>query len=247
MPNLICSCCNKSYKSNFMIKCSVCTKVFRHLCVNVTLEEINMFNDNENGFDWSCTSCRTIGNQIKDLNALILMLQEEVKSLKEDNKQLGTSNNSIVFEEVVQEINERNKRKRNIILFGVPEQDQVLSTEDRSENDKTEVKSIIKYIDRSIDLKHLKPIRLGRFSDSRNRPMKITMEEETDVVSLIKQASSLKNGKYKHVSISFDRTKRQIDYYRQLKMELDEKNNKCTEKFRIRYVDGTPTIVPLNR
>lgn len=65
-----------------MLKCSVCTKVFRHTCVNISANELELINDEEKGCDWSCINCRQIGNQIKDLKSLILSLQAEIQALK---------------------------------------------------------------------------------------------------------------------------------------------------------------------
>nr|CAH7713460.1 unnamed protein product [Callosobruchus chinensis] len=229
-----------------MVKCSVRLKVFRHLCVNISVDQLNLFEDGNNGFDWSCINCRKIGHELKDLKSLILTLQSEIQDLKSNSRGPNNSQTSVDFEQVIQEINERNKRRRNLILYGLPEQDQQLSSAMRIDKDESQVRGIISTVDQALVTDHFKPVRLGRYNEAKVRPIRITLQHDNDVFLAMKNAKSLKTSRYKHISISFDRTLKQRQYFKEVKAELDIKNASGTEKYRIKHVDGIPKIVPLN-
>lgn len=225
-----------------MIKCSVCKKTYRHICVNITIDELNILTDQEKGYSWSCKNCREIGNQIIDLKNLILSLQNDIKALK-DEKISQKSSREFDFEEVIMELNDRSIRKKNIIIFGLPEQDQTGPAENRLQKDKTAVSEVLKVIDANVNTMLIKPTRLGRFTNNKARPLKITLQDELEVLNVIKKARNLKNSPYKNVSVAFDRTQRQIDHYKKLQEEMKSKNSGDTQEFKIRYFNGSPKIV----
>lgn len=244
MPsNLICSCCNKSYKQNLMITCSVCTRVFKHSCVNITSEEFRILCDPDKGYDWSCSNCRKIGGQLKELKNLILSLQNDIQLLKDENRTLKSSDADTDLENVIEEINERNHRKRNLIIFGLSEQKQEDTPEARMQKDKNEVENIIGCLDKDFELHDIKPNRLGRYNKDKVRPIKISLKDEDQVRELIKNAKNLKNSRYKKVFVSVDRTQMQLRHYKKLKEEVAHKNSIGQEKFKIKYFNGTPKIV----
>lgn len=244
---VICACCNKPCKANLIIKCSVCKKTFRHSCVNITLDELRILNDNDKGYEWSCSNCRNFGNELKDLKALILKLQNDILDLKLEN---SGSRSSIIddnFEQILEEINQRNIRKSNLVIFGVVEQDQGLSASVRVENDKTEVTNILQVIDPDLNVPSMKPIRLGSYNTTKNRPIKISLNDEKDVHNVIRKVNVLKNNRsYKNISISFDRTPRQLEYYRNLRKNLKEREDGGENNLKIKYIKGIPKIISLN-
>lgn len=151
------------------------------------------------------------------------------------------------MEEIIQEINERNKRKRNVIFFGVPEQDQQLSEDHRKISDKSEVQKIISSVSPNVNTANIKLFRLGQVNQGRIRPIKVILDDENDVFALIRQAKFLRNGNYKNVSMSFDRTRNQINYYNNVKVELNNMNASGNGSFKIKYMNGIPKVVPLNQ
>lgn len=189
-----------------------------------------------------CVNCREIHNQINDLKNLILSLQDDIKALRENNTNV-TPSGEFDFEEVIAELSERNNRKQNIILFGVQEQDQTKPPQSRIQGDKTVVTNICNIIDSNVSIDNIKPIRLGRSIGNKPRPIKMSLHNESEVMNFIRKAKNLKDSPYKNVSVSFDRTRRQIDHYKKLKEELNHKNSENEEKFIIKYFNGVPKIV----
>nr|CAI5825417.1 unnamed protein product [Callosobruchus analis] len=150
------------------------------------------------------------------------------------------------FEEVVEEVNQRNRRKRNLIIFGVDEQNQQEPPQVRLEREKTFIKNMIQAVDSEVELPDLRPVRLGLFTTGKNRPIKIVLSSEDHVHRLIRKSKVLKTHKdykKKKLSISFDRTPRQLEFYRNLKIELENRKQAGEANLHIKYVKGIPRIV----
>nr|CAH7719522.1 unnamed protein product [Callosobruchus chinensis] len=154
---IVCSCCSKLYDAAYMIKCCICKKQFKNSCVDISSAEARLLNSNK-GCDWSCKVCRSFGNDIKDLKALILKLQDDIQAFKTTRSDDATLNRNEFLEEVISELSERNKRRKNVIIFGVPEQD---ANDDGDTADKDKVTDILHTIDRNFSLQDVKIVRLG--------------------------------------------------------------------------------------
>lgn len=243
-PTNICSCCNKAFDQHLMVECSICKKFFKNTCVDVTSAEVRAINANK-GYDWSCKDCRAFGNDLKELKALIIGLRDEIHSLKEENSRMvGSFKNNINFEEVIAEINDRNSRKCNIVIFGVEEQDQSGSDASIKEDDKNTVINVINAICPNNEAECTELTRLGKYQSTKIRPIKVTLSNDKQVLSVIRNAKNLRNNRvYRNISISYDRTKRQIEYYKSLKAELDERRSQGEHDCKIKYFNGVPKIV----
>lgn len=183
-------------------------------------------------------------SDVRELKKAIDSLQKDLNDLK-DNKEIRNSDNNM-FDDVVQEITERETRKRNLVLFGPTEQHQV-TTEERMLADKALIADILNTADTPTQNLNLKPIRLGRYSPGKNRPIKVTLESEDQVHMIIKKARELKNvDRFKHISISVDRTPKQIEDYRNVKKAFDERKNNGETNIKIKYINGYPRIIHLN-
>ena len=157
------------------------------------------------------------------------------------------SSDSLMLEEIVNEVNKSQKRKQNLIIFGVLEQPSTLTATQRSDNDNSTVDNILKsaYPDFSPS-NNLVVHRLGRSdaSSTRPRPIKVRLNDESDVYKLLRNAKSLKNNKdYKNISLATDRTPKQIAFYNKVKQELNDRTANGEQNLKSRYVNGIPTIL----
>ncbi|CAH1995122.1 unnamed protein product, partial [Acanthoscelides obtectus] len=193
-------------------------------CVSITANEVRTLNANK-GYDWTCVDCRAIGKDIKGLRALIIELQNDIKELKAANTQAADSS-GFSFEDVISEVIERQKRKTNIILFNVKEPDQAKSKKEQTESDSTIVLDIVSKVDPELTLTNLKPIRLGPFAGNKIRPIKISFESPDIAQKVAMNARKLNTSRiYSNVRIAPDRTKKQLEYYKEVKRELTERHN----------------------
>lgn len=67
--------------------------------------------------------------------------------------------------------------------------------------------------------------RLVKFDKERNspRPIKIKVNSNEIVLELIRKVLNLKNSAFTQISLSFDKTPKQLQYYKQFKLELEER------------------------
>lgn len=248
MPNIKCECCNNLFESHLMASCCICKKFFKNSCVGLSNSDIRLITANK-GLTWTCTNCHQIGNDVNDLKALIVSLQNDIRELKQKSVNANTAVSNFNFEEVIEEINDRNKRKRNLIIFGLKEQNHNDPSNIRAENDIKVVSEVINKILPDLNNTNLKPIRLGRFDLSRAkpRPIKITLENEQTVHDVIRNVNKLKEYQcYRNISVSFDRTPKQINYYNEVKTELNRRISEGDRNCKIKFINGLPKIVSLN-
>lgn len=230
-----------------MIKCCVCNKLYRHSCVNITTEELHMLVDTSKGCDWTCGGCRLLGNDLKELKALILNLQKDIQDLKSNNSASTAKSQFIEIDEIINEIDQRNLRKGNMVIFGVPEKNQDLTAADVVESERNDVNKILKCIipDNNIPVLNIK--RMGVYNNSKCRPIKLFLEDEKLVKNYIMKSAALKkNRAFQKIYCSFDRTPRQIEYYKDVRKELVRRQESGESDIRIKYFKGIPKIVSLN-
>nr|CAI5867624.1 unnamed protein product [Callosobruchus analis] len=133
----------------------------------------------------------------------------------------------------------------NIILFNIDELDQGKPVREQTESDKTMVENILNNVD--LEINNIKPIRRGNFNEAKKRPIKITVGNVETAGKIISSAEKLKTtNQFKHVNISFDRTKKQLAYYKIVKKELLDRLNFGETNCKIKHVNGVPRIVSEN-
>lgn len=240
----VCTCCKVSSEAHKIIPCAICKKSYLHTCVDLTSSEVRTIKSKK-GLSWTCRTCLSVGNDINELKAIIIALKNEVAELKNHRKGKDEVNGR-AFEEIIQEVSERQKRKQNLIIYGVEEprnENPKISTE----QDKQKVADLLSFL--SVPAGSITPIRLGQPPDNsaKTRPIKIVLQSESNVHIAVKNAKKLKTSdSFKNISVSLDRTPRQIAYYRNVKADLDDRKSKGEENLIIKYVGGVPTITALN-
>lgn len=247
MPSMAtCHCCSKAYEAHLMLKCCICKKLYKNSCMDIAANEVRTLNSNK-GYNWTCKNCREFGQDLKNLTTLILKLQEDISALKTENLKLKESNTSLEFEEVIAEINERKRRKNNLVIFNIPESNQQQSPDIILNDEKKEVLSILNTVIPPYDKQHIKLSRLGSFVEGRTRPIKVALCDVQAVHNAIKNVKALKTSRgHKNIRISFDRTPRQLQYYKKVRQQLSDRINSGDNNCKIKYVNDVPTIVPLN-
>lgn len=148
------------------------------------------------------------------------------------------------FEDVVQEIRERERRKCNVMLYGLAEEASV-SVGERREKDDSVCQAIFSKLAVPSDTAY---VRLGKFDPSRPRPrpIRITLKDEHQVRALLRGSrNAFQDTKFKDIRFANDQTPRQQQHYKDLKSELTRRVG-TGEQLIIKYVKGIPKIVSGN-
>ncbi|XP_063909845.1 uncharacterized protein LOC135127332 [Zophobas morio] len=263
--NNICLNCGIVCKANaHTITCDGCQGILHIACVGLSENDVKITRAKSRSIKVVCNTCNNNMAQYKDFKTLISSLQTEfttaIEKLKEDfDTQLATLRSALhedqrspsnQFEEIVNEVMERQNRKQNLIIFGVEEQPQISTNNNnqRSAIDKSAVENILQLVRPDADVSGIKIQRLGRFSQqnpgNKPRPIRVILNDEFEVQKFIRNAKVLKsNVNYNNITLSFDRTPKQNASYRQVKEQLGIRISNGETNLRIKYINGSPKIV----
>lgn len=276
MSGTKCPNCNNAVKQGSSTQCDGCQSDMHLTCIGLNSEDIRITRHKSKSVKILCNTCNKYVSELHDIKNLILSVKTEFtknittlenkiqqlsqldvikdiknsiddikKDLNEVKNHQPVKNKTILFEEIIQEISERDKRKRNLMVFNLPEPTST-NPQERVLQDRTQINKILNLANYS-NSNDFKIIRLGGFRDGYRRPIKVILDSENCVHNIIKVARSLKNMQgFENVTLSFDRTPGQVNYYRQLRSEMNDRISKGETNLRIQYVNGCPTIKSLN-
>ena len=253
--------CKKACSSK-SVSCCVCKRWVHGDCIGLeTYNLVTAMFERENYHVWSCSGCTaaykqlsdacaantksitTMQKSIEDLTKLIEKANESVRGVDEkfEQQKLEIENikkdreNTIEMAEsnVYTEMSEREARKSNLVVYGIPEADSNLSNNDKKEQDITEFLEVLNEIGCATNVKEeIKiAVRLGqKREDNSDRPLLIGLKKENVKDQILDNAWRLKDSTYDDVSISPDLTKKQRSEERKLKEKADELNSKLDEE-----------------
>lgn len=151
-----------------------------------------------------------------------------------------------VIEGVASELLERQRRSRNLMIFGVPEIQGSTLTE-RKRSDQAFITGLFSFL--NVDPTVASVTRIGKLQAAGgHRPLRVTLQSEAELRGVFKNVERLRGAAdYRNVSLSYDRTPRQQIAYRNLKAQLRSRLDSGEQNLKIRYVNGMPKIaqVPL--
>lgn len=170
----------------------------------------------------------------------VKLLEADVKNLKSTSPNTYSSQKPMIerYEDIVNEIHERNLRSKNLIIVGIPESTAKTSIA-RRESEKEEISKITKQIYNDCPSPE-KIIRLGKYIPERTRPIKICFKSEETAKLLLrnKNAAVLDN-----IKIYSDQTQNQRKYMQNLKDELHKRTAEGEAHLQIKYIKGIPKII----
>ena len=138
---------------------------------------------------------------------------------------------------------DRQNRRKDIIIFGLPESKKTAS-EDRKEEDTRKFTGVCKNIlivnitEDSLE----KVIRLGKITEDKDRPLLITLKEETKKREIFQNLNKLREagGPLENVIITHDLTPKQKEELKEKIEEAREKENKDESGEYMYRVRGPP-------
>ncbi|KAI4458921.1 zinc finger fyve/phd-type [Holotrichia oblita] len=246
-------------KAEQVIRCDGCNRTIHILCSELTDAEIKCLAlrpSSRRRIKYLCVDCEQGVHQIPKLITLINDLKEEIRHMKEKYAELticstsstGASSNIsnvMASEEVINEVFERNKRSHNIIIYNSTEGGS--SKQDQVQRDVLLVQKLLQEV--GVDGGQIKPIRLGKFDSTKDRSsrlIKVRLSATEDVFKVLRKFNQIKsNSQFSDLSVSPDRTPKQIAIFKSVKSELLTRIAEGESNLKIKYRNGIPTIVHL--
>uniref|UniRef100_A0A8D8ZFU1 B box-type domain-containing protein n=1 Tax=Cacopsylla melanoneura TaxID=428564 RepID=A0A8D8ZFU1_9HEMI len=231
-----CDLCNKSTAE---INCNYCSKMICSICTELTATEISSLKKGKTKLKFECKICQS--GQKSDPNQSLLSvineLREQICKLEaklDGNNNPGDQNNgNLDIDAVVNEMEERRIRSRNVIMFQIVESNET-DPEKRIKHDKQKAMQILANLDHQIQENEIFVRRLGKPGNP-TRPLRVTMKNERDVKNVLRKSNANKN-------IKNDLTPIQRNKLKELNEKLQDKIQAGEEGWTIKYVRGHPQL-----
>lgn len=180
----------------------------------------------------------TIGDSVMALQQQVLEVNNVVTNHEERMKTIeSTLNNTLANfnpDEIHREVADRSRRAKNLILLNVPENQGPV-------NDLDFIRRAFSTLP-TPSVPHA-AFRLGQVrSGSRPRPLKVIFNAEHDARSVLLNKDFLQSNNYIARS---DLTPSQLKHLQDLRRELETRARNGEDNLTIRYISGTPMIVPM--
>ena len=170
----------------------------------------------------------------KDIETSVRMMKDEAASYADMVKKLtnklekeGLNKPATQVRELrhaVTDCLEQDKRRRNIVVFNVPEQDAGLNSDEQCEADHHSFVELMK-VGLKLVIRPEKVARVGKPRDDRPRLMVVTLQDERDKWELLKMAKSLRyaGDRFKNIYVAPDLSPTEQEKDRNLWKELRER------------------------
>lgn len=243
MASICCKCNTDIDQNDNYFECDSCKRPIHanYSCSELSASEIKCMQLKKRILRFLCNECNNGLLQIPSLVRSIEELKADIENLKlkcnkpiDDNSVQWPKVNEISSEEIISEMLERQKRANNIMISNLDES----NSNTNNNNDLASVKSILK--DLNVDVDNIKVVRIGKPNQQRPRLVKVTLKNTEDAITVLK---SKRNVKVPNIKIFQDQTKKQIQYYKDIKNELQRLIDNGDNTKTIRYINNKPTIV----
>ena len=240
------------------LQCSFCKYYIHKDCADVSDEVYSYIREQQ---FWVCKSCKSsssifkkqllgfedrlklVEDQSQKNSADIKKVEldvEKVNKKVEDVKGAVNSSSNSVQDAVFAELLERENKKNNLILHGVPEAPgSVSSGSGRRDTDVNSFVLIMKSVSVILNAGHIKFCnRLGEYNDNaeKPRPLLIGLMEYQTRSLVLDNARKLSKTDYKHVNIVPDLTVRQRKEEKKMYEEAEVKNSQLSEEYALNWV-----------
>ena len=236
------SCNNLVAETDRGIECEFCKFWFHSSCQGVPKRLYDVISEGNPNLHWYCRTCNDVADDMLGVLKSVKVKQEKIETdmheMREEMrgnrqecvrnwenvtekigkiKESGNSNETIKL--CIDEINERHKRKNNLIFYGIPESKDE-EAQVRKNEDLEAINTTVKSISGDMDLQILAQYRLG-MKNGKDRPLKVVFNKTETCIEILK---NLREVKLKdNVRVSRDRTQTERKEYRELREELKQR------------------------
>lgn len=224
--------------SNEQVTSSICDSItdLKTQITNINTTSMNLATDQNN-----------IKKKVKLLESQMSVSESKIKSIESSiNTNLTTLSSTAqstlyLNEKIIQEVQQRNEREKNIIIMGLPEQT-MRTAEERISRDKLDILNITRQIYADIPIP-TKIIRIGKYNPTKSRKIKVCYATQEHAKQLLRNKKKLPGS----IKMYSDQTPAQQNYLQSLKAELTRRTSDGESDLTIKYIKGTPTIVSMSQ
>ena len=178
--------------------------------------------------DGVVTTVNGVADRIGNLETSLRGIKTDIKSLDDRLIAVESRDGADCEDKVVRELSEIEAKKKNILIFGLPEP----SSSDRVSPRDKDTQVVDSLIERVAGKKVAFDVRfrIGKKDEGKIRPIVVALRDERDKESILRGSSKLKDSNdWQHVYIRPDLTKAQREFMKkqeeQLKVEAASKNS----------------------
>lgn len=146
-------------------------------------------------------------------------LRDEITNLKIQLEKIETTKGTVApidITSTIKEIGEREARKTNLMVFGCIEAEDG----ETENNDINRISEMIKSICQEMNVQNIRVKRVGKQNPEIPRPLRVSLSSEQQVRTLFFKAKELTRiPMYNNLALSFDKTRQQIEEYKQLRAD----------------------------
>ena len=255
----ICLECKQKVADNqYSVCCSICDRWLHKDC-GLDDDEYKLIDKMFQKKGYHCWSCDGCAHGLVKLHKMIAANQMEIASIKEtvsevqattdqNTKDIANNADNIVTmnkdiedlknkescisstDDVFEEMDLRESKKANLMIFSLPESEQSLPSLQKKENDIKVVKNICSYL--GVDFNYETDVkfiyRVGVVGE-KPRPLSLGLRYANQRDDILKRAWRLgKNSKYDKISLAPDLTPLQVKKEKKLQAEAQENNENLT-------------------
>jgi hypothetical protein len=171
-------------------------------------------------------------SSIKEELTDLKKLQEEFKAPSEEN--------------ILEELNERRQRRRNVIVHGLPEE-KTANIKEALRKDEENAISLMSRIGVNMVVGDFRCTRIGKPNRDKARPLRLIFQSEADAVKLLKAFAAFPKEDLGHISLTNDRTIKERAYLTELRNTIEKRRAQGETNLSIKYFNGTPKIISTNK
>lgn len=189
----------------------------------------------QNAFKSELDNIKTLTNTLQQKMTL---LEDDLSNVKNNSPKPASPPDPISYDATILEVLDRSRREKNVVIIGIPEAENS-DVSHRRAYDKTEAMKILTTIFPECPSPRL-VLRLGKFIQHKNRPIKVCFESQETAKSI------LRNKKHHPIfspRIYADQTLYQQRQIKNLRNELQSRQQKGETNLTIKYFKGVPKII----
>ena len=232
-----CLMCNKKAKSSDCVTCDICRKNVHTECAGLSRLETECIRSSSRKVHYYCEKCDIVST-MNSLKSEIDVLKSELLEIKKRQDQAidHDSDKRLSEDEVIAEVEDRNRRAANLILFNLPESTETLSDQ-RKEDDTSRCLSIVLPTNKD-NVSVLSCLRMGKYNSDKLRPLKMTFANAQQALDVLKSYKRKDN-----FYLNRDLTPRQQNSSYLIRSEFKRRKQQGEHDIQLRYYNGMPKII----